>query len=189
MSGLSKEQIAKRRFSIGGSDANIIMSGDPAAILGLWEIKTGARESEDLTWVQPVQFGTYTEPLNRRFYTHESGHEISRAGEEAVHPEFPFLTCTLDGIIEAEKAVFEAKCVNAFSNAAKTAQKYMGQLHHNMMVVGLKRAVLSVFIGTLKYERFTVEADPFYTASLRDAEIAFWDLVQSKTAPNKGFNI
>lgn len=188
MSGLTAEQLAKRRLSIGGSDANVLMSGDAAAILGLWELKTGNRESDDLSHVQPVQFGIYTEPLNRRWYSHETGHEISRVGEEAVSPEFTFMTCTLDGIVEAEKAVFEAKCVNAFSNAAKTAQKYMGQLHHNMMVVGLKRAVLSVFIGTLKYERFTVEADPFYTASLRDAEIAFWDLVQSKTAPTKGFN-
>jgi predicted phage-related endonuclease len=183
MSGLTAEQIAKRRFSIGGSDANIIMSGDPAAILALWETKLGKREPDDLSHVQPVQFGIYTEPLNRRFYTHKTGHEITDVGRELKCEGFDFLTCTLDGIVPSENAVFEAKCVNAFSNSEETAQKYMSQLHHNMRCAGLKRAVLSIFIGTLKYEHFIVESDPFYAATLLDAETAFWAHVQSKTAP------
>ena len=32
---------ARRRSSIGGSDANIIMSGDREKILDLWRVKTG----------------------------------------------------------------------------------------------------------------------------------------------------
>lgn len=185
MSGLTKEQIAKRRFSIGGSDANILMSGDPAAILGLWETKLGMREPDDLSRVLPVQFGIYTEPLNRRWYMQETGNEISDVGAERVHPCFDFLTCTLDGFVAKERAVFEAKCVNAFSNAEETAQKYMGQLHHNMAVCGLQRAVLSVFIGTLKYEHFIVESDPFYAATLLENESAFWAHVQAKTPPGE----
>jgi predicted phage-related endonuclease len=93
------------------------------------------------------------------------------------------MTCTLDGIVASERAIFEAKHVNAFANAEETAQKYMGQLHHNMACNGVTRAVLSVFIGTLKYEHFIVEADPFYTATLIENEAAFWAHVQAKTPP------
>lgn len=185
MSGLTAEQIAKRRHSIGGSDANILMSGNQDAIHGLWEIKTGQAEPDDLTWVQPVQFGTYTEPLNRRWYSYKTGNEISAVGDFRTHPSLPYMTSNLDGIVEAEGAVFEAKCINAFSNVDEAAQKYMAQLHHNMAVTGLKRAVLSVFIGTLKYEHFIVEQDPFYTATLIENESAFWAHVQNKTPPGE----
>jgi predicted phage-related endonuclease len=185
MSGLTAEQIARRRHSIGGSDANILMSGNQDAIHGLWEIKIGLAEPEDLTWVQPVQFGTYTEPLNRRWYSHKTGNEISAVGDLRVHPTLPYMTSNLDGIVEAEKAVFEAKCINAFSNSDEAAQKYMPQLHHNMLVTGLSRAVLSVFIGTLKYEHFIVEKDPFYAATLLENESAFWSHVMNKTPPGE----
>jgi predicted phage-related endonuclease len=180
---LTAEQIAKRRFSIGGSDANTIMGGNAEAIHALWEIKLGKREPDDLSWVLPVQFGHVTEDLNRRWYAHETGHEVTQAGKECTHAEHSFLTCTLDGIVFAKSAVFEAKCVNAFSNIDETAQKYMGQLHHNMAVTGLKRSVLSIFIGTLKYDHLIVDADPFYSATLLENELAFWASVQGGKPP------
>lgn len=185
MSGLTKEQLAKRRHSIGGSDANIIMSGDQNAILNLWLQKTGQAEPEDLSWVQPVQFGIYTEPLNRRFYSNKTGNEITDVGREVACEGFDFLTCTLDGIVPSERAVFEAKCISAYSNVDEAVQKYAAQLHHNMRCTGLTRAVLSVFIGTLKYEHFVMEADPFYAATLLDAETAFWAHVKAGTPPGE----
>ncbi len=90
-----------------------------------------------------------------------------------------------DGMVEAESAIFEAKHVNAFAKIEEVAQKYMPQLHHNMHVCGKARAVLSVFMGTLKYEHFLVEADPFYTASLIEAEQLFWDCVTTMTPPGE----
>ena len=183
--GLTAEQILKRRDGIGGSDANIIMGGDPAAILHLWEIKTGQAESENLSRVLPVQMGTWTEPLNRHWYTLMTGNEVTRAGETETDFDLPWMRCTLDGEVRAEAAIFEAKHVNAFAKIEEVAQKYMPQLHHNMRVCGLHKAVLSVFMGTLKYEHFLVEADPFYTATLIDAEMKFWDCVKTMTPPGE----
>lgn len=183
MSGLTAEQIAKRRHSIGGSDANIIMSGDQQAILGLWEIKTGRAEGPDLSEVLPVQMGLATEELNRRWYRLKSGNEVTAIGRECAAQGFDFLTCTLDGLVKAEDAIFEAKHVNAFSNIDETAQKYMAQLHHNMMCAGTQTAILSVFVGTLKYEYFSVKLDPFYAATLLENETAFWSHVKADTPP------
>jgi len=186
VSGLTAEQIAKRRHSIGGSDANILMSGNQDAIHGLWEVKTGRSEGPDLSEVLPVQMGVATEELNRRWYRLKSGNEVSCVGGEMHHPDHPFvLTCNLDGIVDAERAIFEAKHVNAFSNVDEVAQKYMGQLHHNMACAQLSRAVLSVFIGTLKYEHFIVERDPFYAATLLENEMAFWAHVKAGTPPGE----
>ena len=45
--GLSAEAIAARRHSIGGSDANTIMSGDEARIIRLWQEKRGEVPGDD----------------------------------------------------------------------------------------------------------------------------------------------
>jgi predicted phage-related endonuclease len=42
--GLSAEAIAARRHSIGGSDANTIMGGNPDRLIRLWREKRGEAE-------------------------------------------------------------------------------------------------------------------------------------------------
>jgi predicted phage-related endonuclease len=181
--GLTAEQRAARRHTLGGSDANILMNGDPAAIHQLWLVKTGRAEDDDLSRVLPVQMGSWTEEFNRYWYemttgrlvTHE-GHVI-RTGDRA---------CTLDGMTTTEagkEAVFEAKHVNQFSKIDEVAQKYMPQLHHNMFLACAHHAVLSVFVGTQTYEFIEVVADEWYTAALLDREREFWLSVTSDTPP------
>lgn len=181
--GLTAEQKLKRRDGIGGSDANKIMSGDQAAILRLWEEKTGQVEDEDLSQVLPVQMGLWTEPLNRHWYTMKTGFEVGCVGECVQHINDTFMRCTLDGRVEAERAIYEAKHVNQFAKPAEIEQKYMAQLHHNMHVCGVERAVLSYFMGTLGHDFCVIEADPFYTATLIERERIFWDCVTSMTPP------
>lgn len=183
--GLTPEQILKRRDGIGGSDANTILSGDDARIMRLWEEKTGQAEPEDLSRVLPVQMGTFTEPLNRHWYTLTTGNEVTDFGAVVVSETHPFMRCSLDGLVKAEAAIFEAKHVNQFSKIDAIAQKYMPQLHHNMHVCGLSRAILSVFVGTMTYETLLIEADPFYTASLIEAEEYFWRCVTEMTPPGE----
>lgn len=184
--GLSADAIEKRKASIGGSDANTIMSGDDKAILHLWEVKTGRAEPEDLSWVLPVQMGIQTEPLNRKWFEHVTGKTLAycpHGSHRRTHPEYPWMTCNLDGIVEDEAAVLECKHVNAFSNIEEVRQKYMPQLHHNMIVTGWRKAYLSIFIGTLKHEWCEVEYDGWYAGELMDREIAFWKAVQDREPP------
>ena len=183
--GLTPAQLLERKKGIGGSDANIIMSGDDAKVLRLWEEKTGQREAEDLSGVLPVQMGLVTEALNRHWYTLATGNEVTESGKTVISASHPLMRCTLDGLVPSEGAIFEAKHVNAFAKAEEVAQKYMPQLHHNMHVCDTTRAVLSVFMGTMKHEFFVVETDPFFTATLIDAEAYFWGCVQSMTPPRE----
>lgn len=181
--GLTPEQVAKRRNSIGGSDCNIIMNGDDSALLNLWRFKTGQAEAEDLSRVLPVVFGSFTEPLNLHWYEQSTGRAVT---DEQKGCADDWRTCTLDGMTTTESghpAVFEAKCVNAFSDADAVAQRYMPQLHWNGLLAGVDWGVLSAFIGTLKYEFFEVELDPFYQAAVVERAEAFWASVQSGTPP------
>lgn len=182
----SQEWIDRRRTGIGGSDANIILSGDRDRLLALWEEKLGRRRGDDLTWVLPVQIGSATETLNAAFFEHATGFPVTARNEQRVHADMPWMRCELDGLTQTENgepAIFEAKHVNQFSSIEEVVQRYMPQLHHNMHVAGVRHASLSVFIGTLKHEIFNVAMDDFYLAALLDAEAAFWACVETETVP------
>lgn len=181
--GLTAEQLAKRRHSIGGSDANMLMSGDPAKILHLWRQKTGKAEADDLSRVLPVQMGSWTEELNRYWYELETGRLVTNEGREILRE---YRSCTLDGLTTTEAggaAVYEAKHVNMMSKMDEVVQRYMPQLHHNCALAGVRHAVLSVFIGTMKWEFYEVEIEDWYLDELHQRETAFWAHVQADTPP------
>ena len=179
---LTKDQLAFRRRGIGGSDANIIMSGDRARIRQLFEEKRGEREPEDLSEVLPVRMGQTTEALNREWFTLKTGRPVVADGDEHMSLDIPWMLCTLDGrtVDELDRpAVFEAKHVAAWRKPPDVYQTYIPQLHHNMIVTGTECAVLSVFFGTLKWDFWDVWLDPDYSRRLIAWETAFWAAVQS----------
>lgn len=179
----------ERLTGIGGSDANTIMSGNAERIHNLYLEKIGERESEDLSWVLPVQMGSATENLNAAFCEHVTGRPITQRNSMERRFEPSYMRCELDGRTATsggDLAIFEAKHVNAFSTIEEVVQRYMPQLHHNMHCAGVRHAVLSVFLGTLKHEIFEVEMDDFYLAALLDAEEDFWRCVEGRTPP-EGF--
>jgi predicted phage-related endonuclease len=98
-----------RRSFIGGSDARIIMGTDEAALLRLWQEKRGEVEPEDLSGNLIVQLGVTTEDLNRRWFELNTGQIIKDQQRHAVHPPVRWMAATLDGVVEATGAVFEAK--------------------------------------------------------------------------------
>lgn len=184
---LTPEQIAKRRYSVGGSDANTIMSGDMKRISQLWREKRGIIPPEDLSDVLPVQMGSFTEPLNIQWFQKQTGRFVTQMGEEHRHPLYPHITCTLDGMTDDGKTIFEAKHVSPFAKEDGLMDRYMPQLHHNMSVMGVRQAVLSVFFGNLRWEKYDVVYDDFYGAVVTDAVNKFWNSVQEDIAPELVF--
>ena len=154
---------ADRRYFIGGSDARIIMGDDEAALLRLWREKRGEVEPEDLSGNLIVQLGVVTEDLNRRWYEANTGQVITDVQRQVRHPVVRWMAATLDGVVEASGAVFEAKFMLPWSFSEEAAaEKYMPQLQHNMWVVAARAAVLSIITGGGKWVEITTHADPLY---------------------------
>lgn len=175
-----------RRLGIGGSDANIIMGTDEAAIMRLWKEKRGESEPEDLSWVLPVQIGSVTEELNIRWFEHETGFYVDCRNKMCVHPTIPYMRCELDGVTVTHSgivAVVEAKHINAFGNPEDAVVKYFPQLHHNMLIAEVTASYLSIFHGTQKYCYFAIGLDPFYAEALLERERQFWECVKSGKPP------
>ena len=67
------------------------------------------------------------------------------------------MAATLDGMVEATGAVFEAKFMLPWSFTEEgAAEKYMPQLQHNMWVTNAKTAVLSIITGGGKWVEITI---------------------------------
>jgi predicted phage-related endonuclease len=173
---------ARRRF-VGGSDANIILSGDPAKLRQLWLEKRGEAQPEDLSDKLAVMLGCWSEPFNRLWYEKLTANPVTRIGQTMVSSEHDWRWCTLDGFVEASDAIFEAKHTNAFMTSEQVLERYMPQLQHNMEVTGASRAVLSVIFGNHKYEMIEVASDWLYQLELLDAEQGFWNCVLSGKEP------
>lgn len=178
--GLSPEQLAKRRFRVGGSDANAIMAGGEK-LWNLWEQKCGFRERDDLSGILAVQMGTWTEDFNAFWFERQTGHRVLDRGLEGAAKDREWMTATIDGF--ADYSVWEAKHVGGRESRETVLSRYQPQLHHNMVVTRTSRAYLSVFEGNSGYWYEQVEQDPIYTEELLEREAQFWEWVQTQTRP------
>src|SRR5262247_845170 len=173
-----------RRSFIGGSDARIVMGNDEEALLRLWQEKRGEIEPADLSNNLIVQLGVATEDLNRRWYELNTGQVIKDKQRRVMHPVIRWMAATLDGVVEANGAVFEAKFMLPWSFSEEAAaEKYMAQVQHNMWVTNLRTSVLSIITGGGKWVEITIPMDPLYLSVLVSAEKKFWRCVQSGEVP------
>jgi predicted phage-related endonuclease len=182
---LEIRKFVERRAFIGGSDARIIMGADEAALVRLWPEKRGEAAPEDLSGDLIVQLGAATEELNRTWYERNTGRHVTDVQRRVRHAAIPWMVATLDGIVEAAGAVFEAKFMLPWSFSEEAAaEKYMAQLQHNMWVTHLRTSVLSIITGGGKWVEITIPVDPLYLSVLVSAEKKFWRCVQSGETPH-----
>ena len=163
--------------------ANTLLSGNSERIQRLWAEKRGEIEPPDLSGIVAVALGSWTEPFNRQWYERLTSHSVDRVGHIAVCPERPWRRCTLDGFVQAADAVWEAKHTSAFASQEEVLNRYMPQLQHNMAVMKVDRAILSIIFGNQKFEIVEIASDWLYQIELLEAEADFWDCVHSGREP------
>jgi predicted phage-related endonuclease len=146
--------------------------------------KNGEAEPEDLSGNLIVQLGLVTEHLNRHWFERNTGQAIKDIQRRIRHPVIRWMGATLDGVVEATGAVFEAKFMLPWSFSEEgAAEKYMAQVQHNMWVTNAREAVLSVITGGGKWVEISIPADPLYQHLLLTAEKKFWRCVENGEPP------
>jgi predicted phage-related endonuclease len=160
------------------------MGEDEVALIRLWSEKRSDVQPEDLSGNLLVQLGTVTEHLNRRWYEKNAGHAVTEVQRQIFHAVHRWMAATLDGRVEATRAVFEAKFMLPWNFSEESAaEKHMAQLQHNMWVTASRTAVLSIITGGGKWVEMTIPADPLYQHLLLTAERKFWRCVESGEPP------
>ena len=168
-----------RKGFIGGSDCVKIMQGD---WLGLWQVKTGRAESEDLSRNLAVQMGIHTENFNLSWF--EVERNVTVRGQQT---EFKAdvggvpVVGTVDGLID--RCIVECKHTNSYNTMSKVVDYYMPQLQTYMHIADAEGAYLSVIFGNSEWDSVHVERDEKYFNSMWAVVSDFWGYVVRDEEP------
>jgi putative phage-type endonuclease len=187
---LTEEQRAKRRDGIGASDTPIIMGySSYKTPYQLYLEKTGALDSDD-EMTEQQYWGNALEPLIINRFAEENNVEVTFP-DTVYHPDYPFIFANLDGWIEAERAVVEAKCANSFQRkewdmAASDGIPlvYLIQIAKQCAITDASRGYCAVLIGGMEYKQFVYERDAALEELIIQADIDFWNCVLNHIEPD-----
>src|SRR5260221_6710002 len=111
---LTEEQRINRRNGLGASDSAIIMGySSYKTPYQLYLEKTGIVEDKEEELTEQQYWGNVLEPVIINRFAEENNYKITFP-DTVHHPKYPFIFANLDGWIESEKAIVEAKCANSF---------------------------------------------------------------------------
>ena len=182
---LTKEQLALRKGKMTGSQANILMRGDPYEITDLWKMHIGdpSYVEVDFTDNWPVRLGELTETLNLEWASRKYG-PVTRQGEVVVGVgSLAWTAATLDGWLHARSCPIEAKCVNGRNTIDDVIPRYLPQITWQMMVTKTTECALSVIVGGAEPVIEFVPLNRQYARALWMRAQAFWTCVKTKTPP------
>lgn len=186
---LTEAQRAKRHEGIGASDTPIIMGYSTYKTpYQLYLEKIGAISSDDELTEQQY-WGNALEPLIIKRFAEENDVQVSFP-DTVYHPDYPFIFANLDGWIESENAVIEAKSANSFQrkewDMALTdgiPLVYLIQVAKQCLITNATRGYCAVLIGGMEYKQFIYERDAALEDLILKSDIEFWHCVQNKIEP------
>ena len=186
---ITPEQRERRKLGIGASDSPIIMGySSYKTPYQLYLEKKGLvtdddEESEQQYW------GNALEPAILKRFEEENNVQITTP-DTIYHPDYPYLFANLDGWIESERAVVEAKCANSFMRkewdmATEDGMplQYLIQIAKQVAVTNATRGYCAVLIGGNEYKQFIYERDEELEKAIINSDVRFWDCVQRGIEP------
>ena len=179
----------ERKGFIGGSDMNRIMSGD---WLDLWLIKTGRKESDDLSDNLAVQLGSYTEQFNIDWFSKSLINNRSVSDTQKVFKitwEGIPLKGAVDGMITQDNAVLECKHTYEYNTIQNCLERYMPQIQFYMWLSSSDSCYLSVIFGNRRWESVNVSYDKDYVEKMKVHLVEFWRCVSSDIEPFQGTSV
>ncbi len=186
---LTDEQKINRANGIGASDSPIIMGySSYKTPYQLYLEKTGMVTTEDEE-TELQYWGHALEPIIIKRFAEENNVEVTFP-DTVYHPVHPFIFANLDGWIESERAVVEAKCANSFQRkewdmAASDGipVNYLIQIAKQCVITDASRGYCAVLIGGMEYKQFIYERDRGLEELIIQSDIDFWHAVENRIEP------
>jgi len=187
---LTEEQKLRRKEGLGASDSSIIMGySSYKTPYQLYLEKTGAiTQDDEMTELQ--YWGNALEPIIINRFAQENNVEVTFP-DTVYHPDYPFIFANLDGWIESEKAIVEAKCVNSFrrgewdmASSDGIPLNYLIQIAKQCVITDASRGYCAVLIGGMEYKQFIYERDAALEALIIESDLKFWECIQKRIEPD-----
>jgi len=172
---------------------NHLTASESASIMGfnrfrtaksVWEEKVlGWQQEFDQAAIDRMAEGQRMEPIARQAYQDLTGIQVEPMVIESS--EWPFLSCSLDGMTKTLDRACEIKCGASSHKSAREElipAYYLCQIAHQQLVTGLHS------IDYFSYYKgegilLTVNRDEELIKELLEKEIEFWHNVQAGTPP------
>lgn len=184
-----EEWLAKRRQTIGGSDAGALMGLNPySSPFALWSEKTGRIVTEDISDVEAVRLGNDLEAYVAERWMEKTGKKVRRDRHFIYNDKYPFAHANIDRAVVGENAGLECKTTSAWDvlkqcKDGKYPEAWYCQIVHYLMVTGADRWYLGVLVLGKGFFEFTIERNEAEVEALAKAEADFWNHVETDTAP------
>lgn len=177
------EWLEYRRTKIGASDCPTIMGVSPwSTPYQLWLEKQGLKEPKAMTCFMQRGIDLQDEALE----CFEKMTGLQMFTEIRVHPKYPFIIASLDGITLDGQHVVEIKCpgekAHSIALSGKVPDYYMPQLQHQMEVCGHEHMYYFSYDGE-KGVVIDVYRDGEYAKKLIEKEIDFWQCMRDVVPP------
>lgn len=181
---LTKRQLQAREGKLTASRVACLMTANEEKIFNLWLEMTHDPSfvPEDFDDVWFVKLGEATEKLNLDWAERRYGKVVGR-GKVVVHPEIPWAAATLDGWLEDRDCPIETKHNNGFETPETLIQRYLPQMHWQMICTDATECALSVIRGAKEPEVYFVEFRPVYATEMIKRATAFMKHVFDLTPP------
>jgi putative phage-type endonuclease len=172
-----KAWLAKRRKSLGGSDAASILGLSKwTTALDIYLSKTDDDYRDESNYA--MYRGRILEPAILQMYSDATGLAIERPREMFYHKDCEFISATLDGIA-ARTIVVDAKTARSKNGWGEpftddVPLDYLIQQQQYMGVVGLYVADLAVLFGDFDFAIYRIARDDELIEMIFAAEKKFW---------------
>jgi putative phage-type endonuclease len=177
-----------RKGFIGGSDISAVMGMNRwTTPLQLWSEKTGKVDQKDLSDNEAVEMGHELEETVARMFTKRTGKKVRKAPKNYTHPEFDYMRCQVDRLVEGTDELLECKTASAYKikewEGEEIPQEYILQVMWQLGITGRSIGHIAVLIGGQKFLYKEIKFDKLLFNSLEVAAGAFWNMINDKTAP------
>lgn len=179
----------KRYNFIGGSDAPDIFNLAPYGCQRrCWYEKTGQAPDFPLQENFHMRRGVILEPLVKKLYKQKTKRTLTTLPMIA-YEKYPFIAGHVDAIIKKDNAPLEIKCPS-LQNLKKIQREgipksYILQLQHYIGLTNADYGSYAIFNVDADLLKFDVPRDQRLISEIVEAEVEFWEKVQSLLIPDK----
>lgn len=183
------EWLAKRRESIGGSDAGALLGLNKfTSPYALWAEKTGKVVPKDISDREAVRLGHDLEDYVAKRFTEATGKKVRRENHFILNDEYPFAHALPDRMVIGEDAGLECKTTSSWEivrqcEAGQFPDAWYCQTMHYMMVTGARKWYLAVLCFGRGFYWFEIERSDNEIKALAEAEALFWRHVKDEVPP------
>jgi putative phage-type endonuclease len=191
-----------RKGGVGGSDAAIIKMWHEhpfSSPYQLWQLKMGLIKETEFTGDQKraVDRGHDLEPVARELFIKATGIHIEPSC--FIHPDYPFVRASLDGVNEDHSIIVELKCplkweYHKHAVEGKIWDYYYVQIQHQLAVTGADFALFASYFPEAEKEedRFVicpvVKPKHSFIEDLLVREKNFWQCVVKGIPPTDEYD-